>query len=258
MASNWGDEHERVKRLGKLTSLSLFAGIGGGLLLSLHDFLPISHLKSYRILYLVSSLLLFSSTISIIKVKERDRPKKSTRFMRRSSLRYILKVSISNAVTGAGIGITIPLLPLWYSIVFHSTLFQIGLIYTASSIATALGSITASRIRYNTLKLASLTRILNGIFLIGMAFSPFLLSASALYVIRNFNAGLGMPNRSTVNVRGLSEEDLGTGSSIQAMATRLAQMSSGARGYIMELGPSLPLMLGGVLQSLGGLIYFYY
>jgi len=70
VASNWGDEHERVKRLGKLTSLSLFAGIRGGLLLSLHDFLPISHLKSYRILYLVSSLLLFSSTISIIKVKE--------------------------------------------------------------------------------------------------------------------------------------------------------------------------------------------
>ncbi len=75
-------------------------------------------------------------------------------------------------------------------------------------------------------------------------------------MIRGFNAGVGMPNRTAVNVRGVSEEDFGTASSLQGVATRLSQMSSGLSGYLLEESFALPLEVGGVAQMIGGVIYF--
>ncbi|TRM86637.1 MFS transporter, partial [Sulfolobus sp. A20-N-G8] len=57
------------------------------------------------------------------------------------------------------------------------------------------------------------------------------------------------------NVRGVSAEDFGTASSIQGIATRLSQMSSGLSGYLLEYALPLPLEVGGVLQAIGGYVY---
>jgi hypothetical protein len=74
--------------------------------------------------------------------------------------------------------------------------------------------------------------------------------------MRGVNAGMGMPNRTAVNVRGVSEEDFGTASSLQGVATRLSQTTSGLSGYLMEEGVYLPLEIGGLLQMLGGVVYY--
>ncbi|QKR00912.1 MFS transporter [Metallosphaera tengchongensis] len=256
VARNWRGEEERVEKMGKLTSVAALSGMGGGLLLAFHDYLPFGNLNDYRFLFGVASLLLLASSLFVLRVEEKRGEKKSTRFMKRSSLNYISKVIASNVLSGAGIGLAIPLLPLWFSLRFHATPLVIGITFSLASVSTALGSYLATLTKGSPLKLASMTRIINGVLLMGMALSPFLVLASVLYIVRGLNAGLGMPNRTAVNVRGISEEDFGTASSLQGVATRLSQTSSGLSGYIMEFGVDLPLEIGGFVQLLGGITYF--
>ncbi len=255
VASNWADERERVKRIGLLTSVSSVSAVGGSLMLSLKSFLPLKGAEGYRALFAIAFLLLLASFISLTFVEERPRPRKTTTFMKRSSLRYVTKVIAVNSLGGFGLGLAIPLLPLWFSLRFHLTSFQIGLVFTGNYLATSLGSFLATRSTHEALKVASITRLLNGVLLASIAASPFPLLASALYVARGFNAGFGAPNRTAVNVRGIQEEDYGTASSLQGAATRASQLSSGLSGYLMEVYLPLPLLVGGTLQAISGYLY---
>jgi len=206
-------------------------------------------------LYFISFVLLLASAISLLFCKEVTRPKKTSKVMKKSSMKFISKVVVSNSITGFGLGIAIPLLPLWYNLAFHANSFEIGLIFTISYLTTAIGSLLSNKIRFDPLKVASITRILNGVFLIAMALSPWLPLAAGLYIARGLNAGVGAPNRSAVNVRGVSAEDFGTASSFQGLATRLSQMSSAISGYLLDVSYSLPLEIGGLLQTVGGYLY---
>lgn len=66
------------------------------------------------------------SILSLLFVHEAQRPKKTTKIMKRSSLSYISKVIASNVVTEAGIAI--PLLPLWFKLAYHVNDFEIGMV----------------------------------------------------------------------------------------------------------------------------------
>ncbi len=112
-------------------------------------------------------------------VQERKGERKSTRFMKRSSLSYISKVIASNVLSGAGIGLAIPLLPLWFHLRFDASALSIGFMFTLASIGTSIGSYMATKFTGNPLRLATLTRIMNGGFLIAMALSPFFPLAGA-------------------------------------------------------------------------------
>ncbi len=253
--SNWEDEKERIEKIGYLTFLGSISAVGGSLMLSISSYLPFGKIGNYKFLFLISFLLLLGSLISVFLVKERPRPIKTSKIMKVSSFRYISKVIIANSFAGFGVGMAIPLLPLWFSICYHVSPSLIGVVFTLNYIATSLGSFTATKLFFETLKAASITRILNGIFLIAMAFSPFFFLASLIYIIRGFNAGFGAPNRTAVNIRGVSSEDYGTASSLQGIATRVSQMSSGLSGYLMEIDSPLSLFIGGIFQAIGGILY---
>lgn len=240
VASNWKDERERIKKLGLLSSGASAASVFGSLLVSLKQLLPYNPEEDFRVIFFFSSALLLISIITLLMVHEVERPKKTSKVMKRSSLNYISKVIVSNTITGAGIGIAIPLLPLWFKIVYHINDFTIGLVFTTSYALTSLGSFLAVRIELDTLKVASITRVLNGALLIALALSPWFLLAAAFYIIRGFNAGVGAPNRTAVNVRGISDEDYGAATSLQGISTRVAQLSSGVSGYMMDIWLPLP------------------
>jgi len=256
VASNWRDEKERVKKLGYLSSGASSASVIGSLLLSLQPLIHKPAVEEYRTLFAVAAVLMAISVISIAIVKEAKRPKKTTKIMGKKSFSYILRVIASNTVTGAGIGLAVPLLPLWFKLAYHVTESQIGLVFTISYLLTSLGSALASKVRGNTLFVASITRLLNGVFLIAMALSPFFIMAAVFYAVRGFNAGIGAPNRTAINVRGISAEDYGAATSIQGVSTRVAQLSSGASGILMDIWLPLPEIVGGVLQIAGGYIYY--
>ncbi|WP_048100386.1 MFS transporter [Candidatus Acidianus copahuensis] len=257
VASNWVDEEERVRKMSLLISTASFAGIGGSILLSLVSVVGKNVIDGYRLFFGISAFLMIASIACISLVKEVERPKKTTKIMQKSSAKYIGKVILSNSLAGVGLGMAIPLLPLWYKLAFHVGSFEIGIVFTISYISTGIGSLIAGKIHINPLKVASLTRALNGIFLLAMALSPFFGLAALLYIIRGLNAGIGSPNRTMVNIRGVQSEDYGTASSVQGIATRVSQMSSGLGGFLMEYALPLPLEVGGVLQAIGGYLYYW-
>ncbi|BDC17950.1 hypothetical protein HS5_08400 [Acidianus sp. HS-5] len=225
-------------------------------MLTFIDYLPFGKIGNYKFFFLVSSIFLVLSFAFLLLVKENRKERaKTSRIMRKTSLKYVSKVIISNSIGAVGIGMSIPLLSLWLSLYYHATDPEIGEIFTLNYVFTSLGSFLATRIKANILSLASITRVMNGVFLIAMALSPYLYLAGALYILRGFNAGFGAPNRTAVNIRGISPEDYGTASSFQALATRFSQMSSSVGGYLMELDLPLPLEVGGILQAISGGVY---
>ncbi|MCL4332624.1 MAG: MFS transporter, partial [Candidatus Thermoplasmatota archaeon] len=68
-----------------------------------------------------------------------------------------------------------------------------------------------------------------------IALVPVLPVAYSLYAIRMGVAGVGTPMRSAISVRGVGNEDYGTASSMQGVATRASQTTSGLSGYLMDL-----------------------
>ncbi|MFP3295560.1 MAG: hypothetical protein RXN81_05465 [Caldisphaera sp.] len=253
--SNWEYEKERVNKIGILTSVASVSAIGGSLMLSIHSYLPFGAVGNYKFLFFVSFLMLLASLVSVFMVKEKPRPKKTTKIMKNSSLKYISKVILANSLAGFGIGMAIPLLPLWFSLYYHASSTMIGIVFTISYITTSLGSFMATRLSFESLRVGSITRILNGLFLVLMALSSFFFLAALFYIIRGFNAGFGAPNRTAVNIRGVSSEDYGTASSLQSIATRASQMSSGLSGYLMEIDLPIPLFIGGIFQAMSGILY---
>ena len=261
IVSNWKNEKRRVDKLAKTIYVGSASAILGGLMLYLKGAAlgAFGEINSFRILFGVSAFLILISLISLFFVVEVRRPKKTTIVMKIGSLKYSFRVIASNVLNGFGIGIALPLLPIFFVLKYGVNTGEIGAIYTISYAATALAAYFAiGRIhskKFSALLTASYTRVLQGLMLLLLAFSPFFALASVLFVIRSFVAGFGSPSRSAVNMRGINDQDYGTASSVMGLANRLSQTSSGLSGYLMELSLSSPALIGGAMQMVSGFIY---
>jgi len=259
IANNYKDEKERVKRYSLVTMVASAAAIGGSLLFSIVTPLSlyVGLLNAYRYLFMFSSALLGLSVLLLLPLKDAKKPIKTTKVMKASSAKYSLKVITANSLGGIGLGVFMPLLPLWFKLSYGAEPFEIGIIFSAVYIFTALGSYISSRFahKFNPLNIASYTRVLGGLLLLVMAFSPALIIAGIIYVARAVIAGFGSPSRTTVNVRGIDAEDYGTATSVQGVASRVAQLSSGASGYLMDYALPMPLLVGGIFQFASGISY---
>jgi len=252
VSTNWRDERERVKRLGLLISIASASSILGNSLFALVSSLD-NELNYVRHTYLFSAALLFVSAFLVLQVKERRKSAKKERVLSRRSASYLVKVVASNAVNGLGVGLSVPILPLWLKLVGYLSDQEIGLAFTLSSILSAVGSLLASKVKGDPVVIGGLSRSLSGLLLLITALFP---GVSLVSVpLRGLAIGIGAPNRSTANIRGYSEEDYGTASSLQGIATRLSQTSTTFSGYLMEVSPELPLGIGGSLQVIAGIIY---
>jgi len=262
IASNWPDEKERVEKLSRIYATASFAAIGGSFLLVTHGFLSryFGAINSFRILFGVSFIITLGSLISLSFLKETKRPKKTTRLMKKESFSYSLRVMIPNIINGTGTGIAFPLLPLWFELMYRISASYVGAVFTVAYAFTAAGSyfsgafLNAKNIRAITV--SSSARILQGLMLIAIAFTPFLSLSVILYSIRSFIAGIGTPMRSAISVRGISGEDYGTASAVQGIFTRSSQLTSGLSGYLMSEALDLPLVTGGFLQVAGALAFY--
>ena len=259
IANNYKDQNDRIRRYSYITFVGSVASIGGSLLFASVSPLSafIGLLDSYRAIFLISAAMLAASVISILMLAEEKKPLKTTRVMKRGSANYSIKVIAANLLAGMGTGLAIPLLPLWFELSYGATALSIGVIFTAVYLATALGSYLSSRIahRMNTLNIASYTRLVSGGLLFAMAFSPLLIIAALLYLLRGVLAGFGSPSRTAMNVKGIDAEDYGAATSMQGTAARAGQLSSGLSGYLMDYYLPLPIFIGGILQMAGGVSY---
>ena len=259
IASLYPEESERVKKFSVLTRTAAVFSIIGSLMFAGVSLISkyVGPLLAYRYFFMLAAAFLVVSVLSLALLEEARRPKKTTRVMKKESAKYILRVIAGNSIGGVGVGLAIPLLPLWFKLLYNATPLEIGLIFGISYITTAFGAQASSRVakRIGVLNTAASTRSLNGALLIAMAFSPILPIAGAIYILRAFIAGSGSPTRSTMTVKGINGEDYGIATSFQGIATRASQLSSGASGYLMDYALPLPLAIGGIFQLTSGALY---
>ncbi|MGC8661727.1 MAG: MFS transporter [Nitrososphaeria archaeon] len=262
IASNWPEERERVGRLSKIYAIASISSIAGSVLLVIHGPLSIYYgaINSFRMLFGFSAGLTLLSLISLLFLKERRRPRKTTHVMKRESFTYMFRVIVPNIINGAGIGIAFPLLPLWFELMYKINASYVGVIFTIAYAFTAAGSYISGRYlnrsRISAIAVSSWARILQGAMLIAIAFTPFLALTVIIYSVRSLIAGVGTPMRSAISVRGISGEDFGTASGIQGVFSRSSQLTSGISGYLMEEYYPLPLLAGGIMQVAGALIFY--
>ncbi|MEM0140377.1 MAG: MFS transporter [Ferroplasma sp.] len=261
VANNYPDEHERVDRLSLLTATAAFFSIFGGIFMALYSIVSnvIGVISFYRLFFIVSFILVLISLISLTQLHEYRRPKKTTRVMKKESFRYLIRIILPNSVNAAAIGIAMPLLPLFFELKFHIDPGIVGDIYTIAYASTAIGSFASGRYingRVDSLKMASIAHVLQGALFILIAFTPFLFLAVFIYIGRMAVAGIGSPMRGAINVRGINKEDYGTSTSIQGVSGRGSQLTTGASGYLMDINFAFPLLIGGSLQAVGGVLYY--
>jgi MFS family permease len=263
VAKNWQDPSSRINRLGMITSIGAFFSTFGGVLVIMRQYVEFlfGSSGSYRFLFGVSALLVFISLISIIFVTERNvAPVKKKKLITSGSRNHLGKVMLANAFNGAGIGLSMPIISLWFKVMYpYATSTEIGIVFTISYISTGTGSFLASKIKMRgerAGKIGAYGRMLQGFLMIPLAFSPFLWIAGTIYVFRMGIAGFGTPSRSSINVGGLKEGDYGAGSGFQASAARVAQTTSGSSGYLMDAYTPLPEFLGGLVQLGAGIIFY--
>ncbi len=262
IAKNWPDERDRIKKIGTLSAVGAFSSIGGAVLLYFHGFIQpyLGNVGAFRLLYLFSLILIIISIVSLIFVQERKGTKKVSKFMEKESGKYSLKVILANSINGIGLGFSVMLLSAWLEIRYNVSPSQIGLLFIFSYFITAIASYLATRVEYEeknkVVYFGSLTRVMQGLLLIIMAIMPSFILSGVVYSIRSFFAGFGQPIRTAVNVRGIKEGDYGTATSIQGIAGRISQSTSGAAGYLMDIYVPLPLILGGMIQAFGGYVYY--
>lgn len=259
IANNYSDQKDRIRRYSHITLVGAIASIGGSLLFasisSLSGFVGL--MDSYKILFILSAGLLAASVISIAMLTEKSRPRKTTKVMKKSSINYSARIIVANILGGMGMGLVIPLLPLWLALSYGATSLDIGVIFTTLYLAVALGSYLSSKIAHsmNMLNVAAYTRLLSGALLFAMAFSPTLIIVALFYLLRGILAGFGSPSRTAINVKGIDIEDYGAATSVQGIAARAGQLSSGLSGYLMDYSLPLPIFIGGALQLASGVSY---
>ena len=259
IASNWPEERERVRKLSLLTTTASFFSVIGGLLVSSLYYLEkvFGAIEAYKFLFLISGILLALSFTSILFVHERSRPVKTSRIVRKESLSYMFRIVAINGTSGAGLGLAYPLLPLWLVLMYHVSAAEVGYLFSASYLLTSFGAYSSFRLsqKFNALNMATASRILQGLFFAFIAFSPYFIIASLMFLVRAYVSGVGQPSRSAVNVRGISSEDYGAASSIMGTASRTGQLSSGLSGYLMDIYLPYPLVAGAILQIASGAMY---
>ncbi|MGC8647347.1 MAG: MFS transporter [Candidatus Micrarchaeia archaeon] len=259
IAGSYSDERERMRKYSFITMTASGSAVGGSILFSSVSFIEksVGLVEAYRLLYIASALMLFISMLFLFMLNEAKRPEKTTRMMKASSMKYSLRVITANTLGGIGMGIFMPLLPLWFKLMYNASTFKIGIVFTSVYIATAFGSYLSSRMAHklDAINTASYTRLASGILLFCMAISPLLVIAGIIYIVRALIAGFGSPSRTTVSVRGIDAEDYGTATSVQGIASRMAQLSSVASGYAMDYALPLPIVIGGIFQLASGISY---
>ncbi len=262
IASNWPDEVSRVNMLARMSVVASLSAIVGSFLLLTHGYLTpyFGSVGTFHVLFVASFFVMLISLVSLLFLKERRRPRKTSRVMKRESFSYLLRVMLPNIMNGSAIGIALPLLPLWFELRYSISVSTVGEIFTLAYAATAAGSYLSGKYlnsaRISAIRVSSVTRFFQGGILVAIALIPFLPAAFILYAARSAVAGAGIPMRGAISIRGIGDEDYGTASSLQGVATRGSQTTSGLSGYLMDASFQSPLIVGGIIQIGSSIVYY--
>jgi MFS family permease len=187
---------ERTYLFSSFFATALVAGvvgsmIGGGLpwmLERLPEAWRPDLLHSYRITLVVGAMLALAAAIPLLRMRglrEETIPRRMSA-SGRSSWRKLGPIGLNAFLIGAGAGLVIPFMNLYFAVRFHCTSGQIGLFFAIAQILTAVASLLGPAVarRFGKLRTATASELLSLPFLVTLGAERHLPIAVAAFWLR--------------------------------------------------------------------------
>ncbi len=215
---------------------------------------------AYRPLFAFGVLIAIAGGLILAGTEERYRPTRSTaaerfeaRDVQRHENRLLLALSAINAVGGASIGLTGPLISYWFAVRFGLGPEAIAPVLAASFLLTGLASLAAGRIAETTgvIRAVVVTRGLGLVCLLAIPIAPSYPLAAAAFAGRQVLSRGSAGPRQALLVGLVREQRRGMAVSVSNASVQLpASLGPAVAGPLIDSGLLyLPFYLAAVLQA---------
>lgn len=216
---------------------------------------------AYRPLFAFAAIMAIAGGLILVGTEERYRPQQPTaadrvaaRGVQRHENRLLLALSAINAIGGASIGLTGPLISYWFAVRFGLGPEAIAPVLASTFILTGFASVAAGRIAESTgvIRAVVVTRVLGLLCLLAVPFAPTYPLAAAAYAGRSILSRGSVGPRQALLVGLVREQRRGLAVSVTNASAQLpASLGPAVAGPLIQAGLlELPFYLAAALQAL--------
>ena len=229
----------------------------------LREWYGFSMLDSYRVLFLVSAILMLASLAFIAPLKERFEKRRKVSLqdlVPRKSAAVVAKFSIYAALIGFGAGFIIPLFSLWFKKRFGLGEEALGPLMMISSIVLGVSSLINPLLvrKLGAVKSVVSTQLISVAVLVSIPLIPNPVVVMVLYVIRSTLMNVTGPIQTALIMNLVPPEERGKTQSITAVAWSIPNSISPAwGGAIMERDLNLPFFICGFFYSVAIPLFYF-
>jgi MFS family permease len=241
------------KILGIASAIGMISSVLGSFTITAVEIFGIN---VYLLFYIASILGILAAGITVFI---KDTGLRSKHILPKISWRNIIKLSLPTIPSGIGAGLINPIFSLWFSLRFHLTPGQIGIIFGIANIFTTIMMLLIPMIikKESELKTIVWSRVIGSISLLLIAFSPFMLLTALLYILRNgFQMG-AIPIRQSFSMGIVDETERATSSGVTSFTrTGFSSLSPPISGNMIAYSIELPPLLSGLITLLDPILYY--
>lgn len=246
-----------------------FVGVLGATLGSLTAALPrllqsdgASLMDGYRLLFVVAAVVSAGVAASSLLLVEpaRAAPTGGTNPLAShlTTRALVGRLGVTNALNGFGLGFVGPLLTYWFYVRFHAGAAEVGLLYTAVNVASAVPFLGAARLtrRLGSVQTVVVTRGASVVVLLGMAVAPDLAVAGALLALRMVLNSLGLPARQSYVMAQADEGRRGTVAAMSQLPSVItSSVSPAVAGALIGVFQDVPIVGAAVFMGANTVAY---
>ena len=178
------------------TLAGVVGSLGGGVLPGLFAVFVGSGPLAYRLALLTGALVAACAIVPFLLVRERERTEETPfRWPDREQRGLLLKLCIPGFIVGAGAGLIIPFLNLYFKSVFHAPTSAIGAYFTALQVAMTAGILLGPVLarKFGMIRTIVLTQLASMPFMLAMGFTRSLPAAVGCFLFRGALMNMGQP-----------------------------------------------------------------
>jgi MFS family permease len=186
---------ERTHLFSAFFATALLAGVAGSALggwlprvaQSLPEAARPDLLHSYRIVLLIGSAFAFSAALPLLRLRGPEAPlTRAGDSVPPGAARRLFPIALNAALVGAGAGLVIPFMNLYFKTRFQCSSGQIGFFFSIAQVCTALASLLAPAVarRFGKLRTAMASQLLSLPFLVTLGFESQLSLAVGAFWMR--------------------------------------------------------------------------
>ncbi|AEB95108.1 MFS transporter [Metallosphaera cuprina] len=242
---------ERTKVFSIFTTISSYAGAGGALL---------SHLPSYRTIFIMALIISGISTLSVIPLRESFKPRVKKVPTSSGDKDVIKKFTITGVLNGVSQGLIVPFIPIIFSKTYGLSQSTIGDIVSIGGVvsATLMLSTPSLTKRLGFVRLIILTRSISAVLVLLFPFLSLWYLASIDYIVFTPLRVLSLPAQQALMMNLIGEGRRATVSGAN-QAGRLipSAFSTSLSGYLMRaVSIAMPFEIAFLATLINSFLYY--